>query len=289
MMMTDNLAKGLIGVTLGVVLAIGVGVSCVSTIPAGYNGIIYNRNGGLEDQTLGQGWHVVAPHKVVIKYPVSTEVAYYNNSRTEGRDKMDDSLVIGTKDGKTMKIDMQLFYRMQDLPRVFTKFRGADVESIAYGYMKSNAQRIANDLSSQYTMMDIVGEKKPEYNAKLLQALQEYFVMDGISIEQAGLGRVEPDEETRVAIQAVANAQYAQRQAEIEKSVAIANAERNKAVAEGEAVAKKIEADAISYYNQKVQQSASKEVVELKWIEKWDGKLPQYQLGEKQGLMIGIK
>ena len=59
-------------------------------------------------------------------------------------------------------------------------------------------------------------------------------------------------------------------------------------VAQGEAEAKKAEADGISYYNKKVQESASKEVISLRWIEKWDGKLPVYQLGNGSNTLLQI-
>ena len=36
----------------------------------------------------------------------------------------------------------------------------------------------------------------------------------------------------------------------------------------------------------KVQESASKEVISLRWIEKWDGKLPVYQLGNGSNTLI---
>ena len=93
--------------------------------------------------------------------------------------------------------------------------------------------------------------------------VSSFFDQDGIIIEQASLGKVEPDSATKEAIQAVANAQYKQRQAEYEKIAAEAEAKKKVAVAE-------------AYYNAQVASSLTPEMVQLKQVEKWDGKLPTY-------------
>ena len=268
-------------------IAILVGFNmCTAKITQGNVGVVYNVNGGVEDKVLEQGWHLVTPWEKVTEYPVSTEIAYFTNGEHEGR-KSDDSIVIGTRDGKAMRVDAQISYHMDPakLPHVFNKFRGQDTTVIEYGYMRQNTQRIVNDLSAQYTMMDIVGEKKPDFNAKVAKALIDFFDDDGIVVEQAGLGKVEPDSATAAAIQAVANAQYMQRQMEYEKNAAVAQADKQKAVAQGNADAKRIEADAQAYSNQKLQQTLTPELVQLKAIEKWDGRYPQTMLSNGQALI----
>ena len=109
---------------------------------------------------------------------------------------------------------------------------------------------------------------------------------DGISIEQARLGKVEPDDATKQAMQNVADAQYKQRQAEYEKVAAEAEAEKKVAVAKGDAEAKRIQADAEAYYNQRISESTTENVVRLKQIEKWDGKLPTYSGVSGAGFMF---
>lgn len=250
-----------------VLIAIIVGFFMFTTkVKPGYAGVVYNQDGGIEHNALGQGRHILMPWKHVIEYPVSTEVAYYTHDAHEGR-KTDDSITIGTKDGKTMKVDAQITYHFEKdgLTQIFNDFKGADSESIEYGYMRQNFQRIANDISSRYSMMDIAGEKKSEFNDKLLIATRDFLAEKHIAVEQAGLGKVEPDEATKAAIQAVANAQYAQKQAEYEKNAAVAQAEKQKAIATGNADAMKIDADAKAYSNQKLQQSISKELIEYEY------------------------
>lgn len=41
----------------------------------------------VQEETLDQGWHVVAPWKRVTEYPVSTELAYYTLSNKKTLEK----------------------------------------------------------------------------------------------------------------------------------------------------------------------------------------------------------
>ena len=74
------------------------------------------------------------------------------------------------------------------------------------------------------------------------------------------------------------------RKAEYEKVAAEAEAKKKVAVAEGDAQAKRIQADAEAYYNAQVASSLTPEMVQLKQVEKWDGKLPTYS-GITNGLL----
>ena len=58
--------KGKLGaILLALVLIIGLVccVVCLEKIPAGYVGVVYNMNGGVDGEVLEQGWHLVAPTK----------------------------------------------------------------------------------------------------------------------------------------------------------------------------------------------------------------------------------
>lgn len=278
---------GKFSILIGMIVMLFVAILCTHSISPGHVGVVNNKlSGGVQDKTLGQGWSWVAPWSTVTEYPVSTEVAYYTSGEHEGR-KTNDSIVIGTKDGKAMTVDAQITYHMQQdkTPHIYNKFKGAGIDEIEYGYLRQNTQRITNDLSSQYTMMDIVGDKKAEFNTKLHQALIEFLEPDGIIVEQAGLGKVEPDAQTAQAIQAVANAQYLEKQMMYEKNAAVAQAEKQKAIAQGNADSKRIEADGQAYANREIQKTLTPELIQLKAIEKWDGKYPQTMLGSSQAMI----
>ncbi len=57
---------GLIGgIMLGVLLLFSLiaAVVCMEIIPAGYVGVVYSMNGGVQDDLLTQGFHIVSPTK----------------------------------------------------------------------------------------------------------------------------------------------------------------------------------------------------------------------------------
>lgn len=256
------LVAGIVAVLL--IVGLMVGSSLIAIIDHGYAGVMYNRNGSMEPGTLSPGWHVVNPLLKVTEYPISTETVFLTKAPHKGR-KSDDSLWVNTKDGKTVNVDVTYAYHMDQssLPHVFTKFRGANADSIEFGYMKNELYRVINDVTSQYSMMDLVGDKRHEINTKVFNAYRDVLAQDGIIIETCNLSRVEPDQATLQAIQSVVNAQNALRQAEVEKQQAEIAAQKAKIEAEGKAAAQRINADAQAYQNQVLQQTTTQTVVQL--------------------------
>ena len=63
------------GAIVGIILAIAVilGIVCLERVPVGYEAVVYSMNGGVQDETLKQGWHLVAPTKKVKLFTVSNE------------------------------------------------------------------------------------------------------------------------------------------------------------------------------------------------------------------------
>ena len=266
-----------------------LGIKCMTTIHPGYAGLVYNMNGGLENQLLGQGWHIVAPWKKVMEYPIATETVFLTKDSREGSEN-DDSFMINTRDGKPVNVDVTYAYHFDPdkLTTIYTRFKGRDVEYISNGYVKQVLKEACNDVASQFGILDIYGSKRADLNAMVFEKFRDALKPSGIVIESFNFSRIEPDKATLIEIQKVVDAQNALKRAQFEKDRAEIDAQKRRIVAQGEAEAKKAEADGISYYNKKVQESASKEVISLRWIEKWDGKLPVYQLGNGSNTLIQL-
>ena len=249
-------------------------------------------DGGVEENVLPQGYHIVAPWKKVIEYPVSTETVYYTKS-ADGKDddnKGDSSINVNTKDGKQVNVSVTYSFHMDadNLPAVFTKFRGRSTEEIEAGYIKNEMYQAINEVTSQYSLMDLVGDKRPEINAKVFEKFRNSLSEFGIIIETFNLSDVVPDEQTKEAIQKVVNAQNVYEQAKIEKQTAEVEAEKARITAQGKADAAVIEAEGQAKANEKLQQSLSDNVIRQHTIDKWDGKLPQYQLSDN-GALLNVK
>ena len=277
-----------IGVALLICFIMGFVITC--KISPGYAGVVYNMNGGVEDSVLSQGYHVVAPWKKVIEYPISTETVYYTKS-SDGKSSSDSSINVNTKDGKQVNVSVTYSFHMdvEKLPAIFTKFRGRSTEEIEAGYVKNEMYQAINEVTSQYSLMDLVGDKRPEINAKVFDKFRNSLFDFGIIIETFNLSDVVPDEQTKEAIQKVVNAQNVFEQAKIEKQTAEVEAEKARIQAKGRADALIIEAEGQAQANAKLQESLNDNIIRQHAIEKWDGKLPTYQVGENGSALINLK
>ncbi len=282
---------GLVGLAVAILVFIVLSFMCITRIGPGYAGVIYNMDGGIEDETLSQGFHMVAPWKHVSEYPISTETVYYTKNTVDGGDddkKVDKSVNVNTKDGKQVNVSVTYAYHMdvEKLPTVYAKFRGQKIEAIQNGYMKNALYEALNNVTSQYSLMELVGDKRPEINQKIFEAFRDDLGEYGIVIETFNLSDVVPDEATANAIQNVVNAQNALEQAKIEKQQAEVEAEKARVAAKGKADAALIEAEGQAKANEKLQQSLTQGVLQQRAIEKWSGELPKIVSGNGDGFIL---
>ena len=278
---------GSIGIGFVFIVLLIFGYSCTYKVDPGYAGVIYSMDGGIETETLGQGFHVVAPWKKVIEYPVSTETVYYTKNNDDGDEKKDNSINVNTKDGKQVNVSVTYAYHMDEvqLPSVFEKFRGQKSEVIEAGYMKNEMYQAINEITSQYSLMELVGDKRPQINEAILNKFRNSLEPYGIVIETFNLSDVVPDEQTKEAIQAVVNAQNALEKAKVEKEQAEVDAEKARVAAKGKADAELIEAEGTAAANAKLQESLTPLIVEQRKLDKWDGKLPGIVAGNSNLLI----
>lgn len=68
--------KGFIGaIVLGIIIfgTVILTLLCTTRVPAGYVAVQYSMNGGVKDEVLTQGWHVVSPTIKTTLYTVGIE------------------------------------------------------------------------------------------------------------------------------------------------------------------------------------------------------------------------
>lgn len=291
----DTLKKGVIGIagiTVLMVVVLFLIFKCTYRIGPGFAGVIYNVDGGVEESTLSQGWHIVSPWKSVIEYPVSTETVYYTANPSSDNDEKakDSSINVNTKDGKQVNCDITYSYHMDQirLPELFTQFRGRKYTEIESSIMKNDMYQAVNEVTSQYTLMELVGDKRPEINAAIFKKFQEALDKEGIVLETFNLSDVRPDEDTKTAIQNVVNAQNALAKSKIEKEQAEVEAEKLRVTAQGKADAAIIEAQGQAEANAKLNESLTPLIIQQRQLEKWDGKLPTVNGGEGTNFLYNI-
>lgn len=278
---------------IGAVL--GLGVTCVHKVPTGYVGMVYSAN-GLEKEALSQGWRIVAPWKKVTEYNISLEQAFLSADRREGSVD-NDSFDIPSKDGKMVNVDFEFSYRFNEdkIIDIYTMFRGKSVETIKDTFMRAKIKAWASEISSNYTVMDIYGDKRIKLNQDVYTHLKNKFSQYGIEIESANFSRISVDPQTEKSIQENINAQQAliktQLQVEkekIEKDIAKERAEKEKIAIDLKNYQLVSQAKAEAEANNLRNKTITKEMIELEKIRKWNGQLPVYQ-GMSSNSLIELK
>ena len=284
--------KGMVGAVVSAVAIIGIIVGlfvCTEKIPAGYVGVVYNMNGGVEDEVLTQGFRVVAPTKKVTLYSIALEQSYMTDG-DQGDSPDDESFEIPTKEGASLDVDVAFSYSFEltEVPQTFTRFRGQSGKEILKSFIKPKMQAWIKEITPDFAMIDIVSKQRGMVNATLTEKLKERFAKYGIVIDNVALADVRPDEETDKAIKEKIKAQEALETAKVtaekdkveanrDKEVAEINAEKAKIEAQGKADARKIEAEGEAAANKMISDSLSDKLIENKKIDKWKGDVPKVQ------------
>lgn len=260
---------------------------CTTRIDPGYAGIQYSLNSGIQGEVLTQGLNFKSPFTKVTHYSVATTQGNLSKDKKEGS-RDDDSFKIPTADGKTVEVDLEYSFHfdVEKLPETFTQFKGQSGEAIEQTFMRGKLKTYVSDVSSQFSVLDIYGEKRTELNAAILDYAREKFSEFGIVIDSINLSRIELDSQTEQAIQNKINKQQELEQMKVEAQKAEveaqkklieveAEAEQKRVKAQAEADAVLIKAEAEAQANELLKQSISPELIEMEKISKWDGTLPQ--------------
>lgn len=292
--------KGFVGsivTAVIIVICLFVGFSCAEKVPAGYVGIVYSMNGGISDEVLTQGWHIVSPTKEVTLYSIGIEQSYLTAGE-DGDSKGDDSFEVPSSDGKGLNVDLTFTYRydVNQVTDLFTRFKGQSGKEVRDSFIKPNIISWTKEVTAKYPVTDILGDERANLNIAVSEYIRNKFEPYGIIIENVSLIDINADDETRASVQRKVNAQQelelaqieqktanvqAQKdkevaliEAEKEKEVAEINAEKAKIKAEGDAEATKIKAEAEAEANAKIAKSLTPELIEKEKIDKWNGSVP---------------
>jgi regulator of protease activity HflC (stomatin/prohibitin superfamily) len=284
------------------------GLLCLEKVPAGYVGVVYNMNGGVDGEILTQGWHIVSPTKKVTTYSIGIEQSYLTAAE-KGDSPTDESFNIPTSDGKTVRVDLEFSYKFdaEKVAETFIRFKGMSGEKVKTSFIKPKIIAWTQEVSANHPVTDIFGDKRTQINAELDVYLRDKFLPYGIIIDTVNFTNISVDDETAAAIQKKVTAQQelelaeieaktavvqadkdkqvALMQAEKDKQVSLTNAEAQKEVvqieaekiliaAEANAEAIRIAAEAEAEANKKIAESLTPELLEKIKYEQWSGNLP---------------
>ena len=264
--------KGKVGaVTLAVILVVGLicGIVCIEKIPVGYEGVVYSMSGGVQDETLSQGWHMVAPTKKVKEFTISNEQLILTKDKRDGSEG-DEAFNVSTADNASISISFQMSYRFKSekLVETYKKFKGMNGEDIINKRVKTVLKSKISEITTDYSMMDIYSGNRSEINKKITDYLNaEFEKAYGIEVMDASIVDVHPDEQLQKTINDRVAALQRKQQAEAEQETAKVEAETKLIKAENDAKIKMVNAQAEANANEVIARSITSQLVAMKEAE----------------------
>lgn len=254
------------GIVVAIALILGVSIPTlfIEKITPGYVGVVYSPNGGIQKNTLSQGWNFVGLFDKVTEYPIRLRTVEYKD------------VPLATSDGKRIEIDLSYTYKIDPSKVVFmfNEFGPIAIEEIENTYLKKRLQDAARIAVSKYTVLGLYGEKSSNASADIETLYKDDVKQLGFFVENLTLGTPKPDTKTQEAIDARVQAAQENDRKKIELETAKIEALKKKVEAQADADAQLIRAQGQAKSNQVIQQTLTKELIEYKKAEKWDGKLP---------------
>lgn len=227
-------------IILAIILLIGgIGCAvCVEKIPAGYVGVVYSMSGGVQEDVLPQGWHMVNPTKKVKEFTVSEEQLALTG---------DETFPVSTSDNANIDISFQMsyFFIEETVAKTYQRFKGMDGDDIINNRVKTVLKSKISEVTANYSMMEIYSGERATINKEITEYLnKELSERYGLTVTEASIIDVHPDEQLQKTIDERVTAMQKKQQAEAEQETIRVQNETKILQAEAEAKAKIVAAEA---------------------------------------------
>lgn len=245
---------GLTGVVLVGIVVLFFVMFAVERIDSGQTGIIVNLAGserGVDDAKVETGWVMYNRFvKQLFEYPAFAQIVDY------------EPFDIQDKKGTIFKTDptIEYYIERENAKIVFLRYRKT-TEELEQSVILTEVKNAYKDVAGLYETDSLINNR-PAFEKEVESLLRERLSQRGFTFSNIQ-SSVKPNEVLQAAIDAKNTAVQNALKVENEKKAAIAEAEKVVAAAKGKADANRI-----------LQESITPELIQLKAVEKWDGKLP---------------
>lgn len=286
-----RIAKGILisVLVLGVLL-----FNCYAYISPGYRGVCINllKKEDVSDTSLPTGLHLLLPWAKVWKFPTFEQNVSWENKEAF-RFQTNEGLASVADIGITFAIDPE------SVPTLFRKYRSG-IREITNKFVKNYLRDAITVSASTRGIEDLYGGGKEKFLLEVQSNIQRRLGPLGINVSRVYLvdafkfpdtvvnalnlkieaaQRAEQRENELREAEAEARKQVADAQGKSESMLRMANAEANAIL---------IRAQSQSEANSLINKTLTKDLVQYKAIESWDGKLPQTMAGESLTLFKNI-
>lgn len=238
----DDCVFPMIAIIIALLGAGVLSVFSIENVDAGEVGVVTSSPMGV-GQSVDEGWHFDP------KFALSNiEHIRYNTQTTEyvgGTDSSSDDtngcVMVISKDAMYVYIDMSVTYSIpssyvSDLRMQY----GSDWKSTL---LDQNVRSIPRLEGTQYNALDLIGEKRSEFESEVKNKLIEKIESYGIVVSDVNIREYRIPDSLQEAVEKKMAAEQDKDRAEIEKQTAITNAEAKKEVALIEAETKLLSAE----------------------------------------------
>jgi regulator of protease activity HflC (stomatin/prohibitin superfamily) len=239
-------------------------------VDAGHVGVkvnMYGDNKGVDD--------VVAVTGMVFYNPITTKIYEFPTFIQHKEYKGENSFIVNSRDGSEFSVSPIMNYSVQreKVPAIFSKYR-RPLEDIEEGFLKTAVYDAFRLATNKYTADELISNRAV-FEVEVRRLLDGQLLKEGFVINQFTSNLIYP-ETFKKSIEAKNNAVQAALRAENEVKTAEAQAKIKVATAEGNAQAMLTSAKAEAESNRMKQVTLTPLLLQLEYINKWDGKLPVY-------------
>jgi regulator of protease activity HflC (stomatin/prohibitin superfamily) len=274
-------AFGVIALVVALVL---IGISCFSSIPTGYTGIL-TTFGRVENETMEAGFHLKAPWQSIVKM---------NNQ--EQRKSF--TLEAFSSDIQQVNVSGSINYNI-DKTTAMTLYREVGTaysDTLIIPRLYENTKAVF----SHYKAEELISNRdalSDEIRDKMIDDLNSY----GVNVLSSSIEDVDFTDAFTTAVEAKQVASQNKLKAETEQEQqtmeARAAAERRQIEAEAQAEVERINADAEAYRiktqseaeaeaNKKIAESLSEQLIEYNYANSWNGQLPSTFVGDGDAIPV---
>ena len=276
----------MISVGLAIVFVLALASARV-IIPAGDTGVVFNTwNGSLSIHPSGSC--IVVPFITQVRlYPASLRTYTMVQRPDEGQHTGDDSIDLPSQEGQHIKQDISITYNVspENAARVFRQFRGQDIQQIEDTFIRRSTITVAQNVSGQMALMDIIGPKRQQLESNIDRKLREQLGAAGFDVNTVNLGASHLPDSVEQALQTKMQAQQKAQQAQYELLRAQIEAQQKVIEARAAAQSEVLKAEGEAKANQVKSQSITPAILKQMWIERWNGDVPRVA-GGNSGLLM---
>ena len=281
----ERIYKVLIGAGIAVVVFIILICASITSVPVGSTGVVI-RFGSTTGQTMTDGWH--------FKVPFIESVVDISN-KVMKTDVAADSI---SRDLQAITSNISINYHLaaENSADIYKRV-GLTYEDTL---LQPAIQEAVKAVMAKYSAEELITNRSV-VSSEIGEEIRTKISTYGIIIDEFNLTNFSFSDEFDAAIEAKQIAEQDKIKAATEKEkktieaeaaaaektiAAKAEAEAIKTKAEAEAEAIKTKADAQADANKKIRDSLSKEVLENKKLETWDGVLPKVSAGSDASIIV---